>query len=199
MNSRKFLFAALLSAMFSKAATAADIHTTRTYYDIGGATIQEIEQQLERRGPRLGGHKGHPAATRMEFKTRVEYLEKTKLCRVSAVQVRLIATMTLPRWKRPRNASREIARFWQALDQDILRHEKHHVAISTDHARELEHALANLSSRKGCAALEREVDRITGRIMKQNDEAHAAFDRKEGNEFAERLGKLLRQRGSSVN
>ena len=57
---------------------------------------QAIERQLARRGPRLGGHKGHPAATRMEFNTRVDYVETGRGCRVSGVHVRLVATMTLP-------------------------------------------------------------------------------------------------------
>ena len=73
------------------------------------------------------------------------------------------------------------------------------VDIAADHARKLERALNRLPARDGCAALEKEVGRVTDRIMKANDEAHAAFDRKEGNEFERRLEKLIARRGRSTN
>ncbi|MEZ5808405.1 MAG: DUF922 domain-containing protein [Zhengella sp.] len=199
MPFRPLSFALFLSCLAAAPCLAAEISTAKKYYQIGGATVQEIQRQLERHGPRLGGHKGHPAATRMEFKTRVEYAEKASACRISQVRVRLVATMTLPRWKRPGGASPETARFWNALDQDILRHENHHVDIAADHARKLERALDRLPARNRCAALEKEVGRVTDRIMKANDEAHAAFDRKEGNEFERRLEKLIARRGRSTN
>lgn len=199
MTLRPIAVSFLLAIMSSGPAPAADIRTVERHYDIGGATVQAIERQLARRGPRLGGHKGHPAATRMEFNTRVDYVETDRGCRVSGVRVRLVATMTLPRWKRPAGASADTARFWNALDADIRRHEKHHADIAASHARKLERALTGLSSPDDCKALEARVETITNRIMKRNDEAHAAFDRKEGSEFEQRLRKLIAERKGTVN
>ncbi|MFP1633285.1 DUF922 domain-containing Zn-dependent protease [Zhengella sp. ZM62] len=199
MTLRSFAVSVLLAMAWSGQAPAADIRMIERHYDIGGATVQAIERQLASRGPRLGGHKGHPAATRMEFNTRVDYVETQRGCRVSGAHVRLVATMTLPRWKRPAGASADTARFWHALDADIRRHEKHHADIAAGHARQLERALTGLSSPDGCKALEARVETITTRIMKRNDDAHAAFDRKEGNEFERRLRKLIAERKRAVN
>lgn len=199
MSFRFIVLSCLAACACAAPALAADIRTVERHYAIDGATVQAIERQLERHGPRLGGHKGHPAATRMEFRTRVDYAETSRGCRVSGVHVRLVVTMTLPRWKRPRAASAETARFWDALDADIRRHERHHAGIAADHARQLERALAGLSSRDGCKALEDRVAGITSRIMKRNDEAHAAFDSKEGNGFERRLKRLIAARKRAVN
>lgn len=198
MDARLAILFVTLAAL-GRPAMAADVRVVERHYTVRGATMQEIERQLERRGPKLGGHLGHPAATRMEFKTRVDYAEHEHLCRVASTHVSLVATMTLPRWNQPRNASRETVLFWQALDQDIRRHERRHADIAATHARRLESALTGLTSRQGCKALEARVARVTARIMKQNDDAHAAFDGKEGNEFERRLRGLIGKRRGMMN
>lgn len=166
-----------------------------THFTLKSASLEELEGELIRRGPRLDGSgKGHAGATRVEIKATVGYDERDRVCRIGKADVAVHARVTLPRWK-PRKSPRDEERLlWTILLADIKRHEERHVGIALNHARELERLLRGLDRSRDCRSLSRRVEQLTNRILARHEEAQRRFDRIEGINFESRLDRLLKYR-----
>lgn len=171
------------------------------YFTVRGATLNEIFADLEKRGPRVESQGGtrHPGATRMEFTSSLEYEQRGRSCKISNAKVTMKALMTIPRWQGSSNASGRTALVWDVMANDIKRHEAVHADIAARYAKQLESALAQTSSLRGCEAVQADAERITARVLKRHDDAQAAFDRTEGRNFEKRMQHLLSRRSAPVN
>lgn len=192
---KTLVLAAGLAAAASLPAQAASVSKTYSYFVIGGTTIEEIERELARRGPKLESTGSrHPGATRMEFTTRVGYGEQNGRCGVVEASVRVKATMFLPRWNRRASADGDTRLIWDTLSSDIKRHEESHVTIARNHAREMEEELKQIRRERDCATAQQKVKETTARVLARHDAAQERFDRIEGINFESRLMRLLRYR-----
>ena len=187
------LFYALIAALaFGGSAAASSVERSYSYFTIGGSTLAEIEEELNRRGPLVGTtDRRHPGATRMQFATRVSYGESNGRCGVIDATVQLNANMILPRWRVAREAGMETRVIWDTLAADIRRHEEAHVVIARNYARELETALKAVRNERDCAAAEERVERIRSDVLRRHDEAQIDFDRIEAVNFERRMLRLL--------
>lgn len=185
----------LLLAAISVPATAATLSRSYNYFSIGGKTLEEIEEQLRSRGPHVGNTgQRHPGATRMEFTTTISYAETENRCRIADVRVSVEANVFLPRWRNRNRAPRETALVWDTLSRDIKRHEESHLRIAKNHARKVEDTIKALRGHSTCAALQKESEEITAKILEEHDAAQERFDRVESINFERRILRLLRYR-----
>jgi predicted secreted Zn-dependent protease len=174
---------------------AATIDRTYSYFSIGGVTLDEIESELRRRGPKMTSTgSSHPGLTRMQFTTNVTYSGEGRRCSVTAAAVTVKADVILPRWRRPRAADRDTRFIWETLSSDIKRHEDTHVRIARNHAFDLERELKQIRNHFGCEAAKARVEAKTAEILEKHDREQAAFDRVEGATFEKRLVRLMESR-----
>ena len=190
-------------AMLAGQAESASLSKTYSYFSIGGRNLDEIQTELDKRGPKLNSTgRRHPGATEMEFKTKIQYGESRGRCRVTDAQVSVNAKVILPRWRARRRSDRETQLIWDTLASDIKRHEESHVVIAKNHARELENALKKLYPERSCEQTAAKAKSTTDRIMAKHDAEQAKFDRVEGINFERRILRLLGyriQRSASGN
>lgn len=172
-------------------AEAAQVSRTYSYFSVGGSSLAEIEQELERRGPQVASGARHPGATSLQFSTSVTYAQRNGRCGVEDAQVSVRATVILPRWRRPRGADDGTRLIWDTLAADIKRHEESHVSIARNHARELEAELKRIRNRRDCEAAAARVQAVTDRVLARHDAEQARFDRIEARNFERRLMRLL--------
>ena len=192
---KKLLLAAGFLVLAGFPAGAASVAKTYSYFTVGGTTIEEIERELKRRGPKVQSTGlRHPGATRMEFTTRVGYGERNGRCSVVDATVSVKAAMILPRWNRRKGADPDTRLVWDTLSADIKRHEESHVVIAKNHARELEEALKTIQRERSCAAAQDRAKSVTARVLAKHDREQDQFDRIEGKNFETRLLRLLRYR-----
>ena len=197
MNVRKQVLALSVAlAIIAPQAEAASIFRQFSYYTVNGKTAADLDKALSRSGPYLkktGQH--HPGAAEIRFDAKVRYgREQGKACKVQDVYVNVHAKVSLPRWKQRRKASPELALIWDTLYQDIRRHEESHIVIARSHASQMEREIRGLLSRKDCATLRTDIDRVTTRIMKAHDKAQQRFDKVETVNFESRFERLLTYR-----
>ncbi len=174
---------------------ASSVSKTYTYFSIGGSTVEEIEAELDRKGPEVqttGAR--HPGATQLEFSTRITYGERGGFCSVVKATVTVKANMILPRWNRRGRADADTRFIWDTLSADIKRHEEAHVTIARNHARELEEALMSIANFRGCERAKAKGAAETARILEKHDREQLRFDRIEGISFEKRLFALMRSR-----
>lgn len=190
----RFLAVCLLACAAALPARAATVSKTYSYFTIGGRTLDEIQDQLDRKGPKLAGTgKRHPGATRMEFKTHVGYRERGGRCEVVDAKVSLTARIILPRWSQ-RGAAADVRFVWETLAADIRRHEEAHVGIARTYARDLERRLDALRPQRDCAAAQRRVKSTTDALLARHDAEQDRFDDIEGRNFESRILRLLDDR-----
>lgn len=192
---KTLLITAGLALLTILPAQAASISKTYSYFTIGGSTLEEIEEELKKRGPQVKSTGSrHPGATRMEFTTRVGYGEKNGRCSVVDANVSVKANMILPRWGRRGRSDDDTRLIWDTLARDIKRHEESHVVIAKNHAREMEEALKYIRNERSCAIAAEKVKKVSERVLADHDRAQDRFDKVEGINFEHRLLRLLRYR-----
>ena len=189
------LLAASLLGLTVLPAPAESLSKTYSYFSVGGTTLDELEDQLNKRGPQVKSTgRRHPGATQMQFNTRLGYAEKSGYCRVTEATVTVKAKVILPRWRQRGKADQDVRLIWDTLSDDIKRHEEQHVVIARNHARELEKKLLRLGRQKTCAVAAEKAKATADKILEKHDRAQAKFDSVESANFEKRMLKLLRQR-----
>jgi len=170
------------------------------YFNIDGKTAEDLDRELERRGPltKNTGHR-HPGATEIRFGGDVTYVERNGRCSVGGAKVTLRTHLILPRWSNRRRADKELRFIWDTLSADIKRHEERHAEIARTHARRLEKELLRLRPAKECADLEKRVASTTRRVLEAHDRDQLRFDRVETKNFDARMMRLLNHRLQRAN
>lgn len=193
---RRSIGTVLLAGVFASPASAAPIITkTYSYFQIGGKTAEDLDKELEKRGPltRTTGHR-HPGATEIKFGGEVTYVERANRCTVGAARVTLRTHIVLPRWINRRRADADLGMIWDTLSADIKRHEERHAEIARTHARILERQLLDLSAPSSCDSLEKKVADATRDLLEAHDREQMRFDQVESKNFDERMTRLLKYR-----
>ena len=193
----------LLTALFAtgglvSGACAESVSLGYSYYTIGGATPAEIETEMRRKGPKLVGSAHRKAgATRLEFASNIGFRESNGLCHPVSAEISVKARVTLPKWKRPKNAKIPALIFWDVLSGDIEAHEKHHIAIARTHAKRLERAIMALPPAKSCETLFARSNALKDKHLDRHDNEQEAFDRTESRMIEKRI--LAKLRWSAEN
>lgn len=191
----RILLAASLLGLTALPSAAENVAKTYSYFSVGGRTLDELESDLNRRGPRVKSTgRRHPGATQMQFNTRLGYAEKNGSCRVTEANVTVKAKVILPRWRQRGRAEMDVRLIWDTLSDDIKRHEDQHVQIAQSHARELERKLMRLGKQKNCTIAAEKAKATADKVLDKHDRAQAEFDRQESAGFEKRMLKLLRKR-----
>ena len=168
-----------------------------SYFQIGGTTAEDLDRELERRGPatRASGSR-HPGATQIKFGGELDYVQSAGRCRSGNVDVTLVTRIILPQWKNRKKAKGDLALIWDALSSDIKRHEERHAEIARHHARQLEKTLKELRPQRNCDAMQAKVADVTDRVIAAHDAAQMDFDRVEAVNFENRMMRILDYRAA---
>jgi predicted secreted Zn-dependent protease len=191
---------ALLVAMTAPSQAQPVVIKTYSYFSIGGKTAEELDAELERRGP-LTRHTGarHPGATEIKFGGEVSYVERGGRCSIGSARVTLRTHIILPRWRNRGSATGNLARIWDALSADIKRHEERHAEISRTHARTLEAKLLAIRPAGTCDVLEKRVGEISRNTIEAHDQEQLRFDMVESKNFDRRIMRVLKNRGAAID
>jgi predicted secreted Zn-dependent protease len=196
---RTLLFACVGLVLMVGASSAQSVSRTYSYFTIGGITLQEIDEELSRRGPKVSSTgKRHPGATQMQFSTRYTYASTPQWCRLQKAEVSVKAKMILPNWRARGRSDPDTRRIWDTLNADIRRHEESHVQIAKSHARKLEEALQAIGRRGDCDIVKAAASTISARILAEHDAAQDRFDRIESINFEKRIMRLLSYRMQQI-
>lgn len=193
---RILVICALAVPMMTRPAdTEVIISKSFSYFAVGGRTPEELDRELNRRGPFMkSSGMRHPGATQMKFGGKVSYEKKDGRCRIADATVTLDTKLILPRWSNRNRAERDMVVIWDALAGDIKRHEERHAEIARIYARKIEKSIRKLRTAKTCDILEKQVAEKTSALMEEHDREQARFDRTEAINFENRMVRLLKYR-----
>ncbi len=154
-----------------------------SYYNVTGSTGRQIFKSLLDNGPKVGRRNDHAlATTEYEYDVKnVDMVIKNGRCVPRKLDVEVRVKYTYPRWKGSSKASRQTLRAWKQFSKSVVWHEKQHVRIALDYAKEYEKALLKmkLRTRNDCSkASFGAVWRATRAALKHN-RRQKSFDRKD--------------------
>jgi len=175
----------------SGCAVTPDTTVTLDYYQVGGTTLRQIDQEIKNKGPKVNGSDHAVAVANISMTPDISFQPTAGGCMIKRARIKVRATVVLPQWKNRKYADKELAQTWDNLDRYTRLHEAVHVSIAEKHARQIENRLIALKSNKSCEATGEIVKRIIADAMKRHEREQKSFDASEQNKFA-RLAKSAR-------
>ncbi len=163
------------------------------YYQIGGRSLEQLDQEIKEKGPRINGNEHAVAVSNIRMIPDIALLPGPKGCIVSRANINVQAKITLPRWINRKDAERRLARAWDNLDRYTRLHEAVHVTIAHKYAKQLEMELKTLRTGRSCSTTKKIVRATIKRTLRDHEREQLAFDASEKKRFA----KLAGRRGRS--
>jgi len=156
-----------------------DVITSTRYYPVSAATVQELRAEMGAAGPFAGGRRW-AGATQARTRWTFQYMRRGMVCMLHDVRVIVSAEMRLPRWEPSATPDAETLDWWRGFNARLLEHERGHVKIAVDGAREIAAALRPLEGSVSCDALGMRANGAAQLILVRSRERQAEYDRLTG-------------------
>jgi predicted secreted Zn-dependent protease len=149
-------------------------HVDIEYYAVEGATVGELARSLLERGPINNGSR-YFGQTDWTINAEYEWIGDHTGCRIESLVVRVLVTLTLPRWDPPRNAPAELRSAWTGFARALTAHEHNHRRLAEEAADAIRWDLATLRYSDCRHSDERARQRVTG-IIDEYSRRNRAYD-----------------------
>ena len=146
------------------------------YYEIKGATANELRTQMDQLGPvdAFGSH--HDMYTRWEVNWNYPYSQNGVGCTTGPIQVRTTITFTFPSWEPSPDTSAELVDQWNGYLNLGQIHEDGHKEIALEAGREILRALQAVPAHVSCDLLEQVVDQKGQELLEQFRQKEITYD-----------------------
>ena len=144
-------------------------------YDVSGETTQELRRDLNRRGP-LSHGKRYDARTDWHVKWRFDFERSQEGCRVVRPQVNLEVVITLPRWRQPAGAGRQLVELWEGYLEALRSHEDGHLEVGQSAADEIRETLEELRAARDCSKAEQRANGLGHEIIERHNRRDERYD-----------------------
>jgi predicted secreted Zn-dependent protease len=147
------------------------------YYNIGGATANELRHQMDQFGPSDEFGARHDAYTAWYVEWHYPNLVTNDKCTIGSVTVTVSITQTLPKWETPPEAPPGLIKQWDTYIEALQRHENGHREIGIAAGEKILRALSDLPSYPTCGELEQIADREGQGILDEYRRKEIDYDR----------------------
>jgi predicted secreted Zn-dependent protease len=176
---RTALFAAALLAGGGPIGTFARPVVTETfdYYDVDGASAQELREDLNRRGPTDGyEHRHFDAVT--NWRVRWQYTSKRTAagCEIASVSTAVEVTYSFPRLSSDSSTPLDVRRAFARYLERLLVHEKGHAKNAIEIARRIEDGIQGLPAAPTCASLNTIANSLGQSLIKEANQLDIEYD-----------------------
>ena len=177
---RRLLLAAALCivARAGHAADVAPLHeeiATHTY-DIRGDSAQRLAAAINVDGPIAPWGQHVAGYTTADIHWWLRMIPDGEHCRLANAEVRLVATITSPRWIDAVTGPVMLRRRWPVFLAALARHEATHLQLMREAAEHVRAALAEVTPAASCDALEAAADDAAVREVRTGATRNREFD-----------------------
>lgn len=165
---------ALLVAPAALAAPA--VTETIVYYDIKGATPQDIRAQMRELGPTdFTEGKRYDANTRWNVSWKYNYANTGQGCSISTAYTTVKVTITIPRLQDV-SAPAALKQSFDDYTKNLLVHEKGHGQTAIDIARKIEGRLVAMPPQPSCDRMGKAANELGNALIKEANQADIDYD-----------------------
>ncbi len=174
-------FVAILSALPTSSVARIVLKEKTKYYSVSGNNGQEIFSNMLEKGPKIKGRSGHFLAI-----TEIEYdIQNFKMdvvdgrCVTRNFDLIVRAGYTYPKWRGSNKAKSATRKAWKRFSREVVWHEKQHVNIAMDIAKEMEKVLRTTKGRasRNCNDISWKIGLKARRIGTKHNRLQKRFDR----------------------
>ncbi len=163
------------AAFVAPAADALRVTTRTVWYDVRGATEDELSHQVQALGPRDGAG-AWGASTAWHFTWTFERMPTSAGCSAADPHVDLLVTFTYPRWTPPTGSAAELVDVWQRYLDAATVHEQGHADLATSAGSELVLALRQAPPAAACEGLDDVADDVAERVLASHAISQMLYD-----------------------
>ncbi len=152
------------------------------YYDILGDTARELYDQMDRRGPRIGGNSSGRAIgmAMADYDWSAKCICKGSRCHLKVTAFVLNETIVLPRWTPPRGTSHRLVSSWGHFATMVKKHELTHRDIDVRVGKDLLRQLKLMKPKSSCARIQSaatklEKKKLAERLGSNHERFHREF------------------------
>jgi predicted secreted Zn-dependent protease len=145
------------------------------YYDVSAASLNELRRGMSALGPRVQG-RSFQAAAQTNFRWTYQYHRRGLNCELRRVRVQLRSTITFPRWNPTAEPDSSLLEWWQQFNAGLMEHERGHVMISVETAKDIIRELEGLSA-VGCETVAARANVEGQRLLMRNQQSQEEYDR----------------------
>jgi predicted secreted Zn-dependent protease len=156
-----------------------DVVMSTRYYPVSAATVRGLREEMRTVGPSADGRKW-AGATQARTRWTFGHRRRGMVCMLYDVRVVVTAQMRLPRWQPETAPDSATAAWWTDFSARLVEHERGHIRIAVDGAREIAEALRPLEGSVSCDALTLRANGAAQLILVRARERQAEYDRVTG-------------------
>lgn len=153
-----------------------DVVMSMRYYPVSAATVKALREEMRTVGPSADGRKW-AGATQARTRWTFGHLRRGMVCMLYDVRVIVTAEMRLPRWQPEAPPDSATQAWWDDFSARLLEHERGHVRIAVDGAREIAETLRPLEGSVSCDALTMRANGAAQLILVRARERQTEYDR----------------------
>jgi predicted secreted Zn-dependent protease len=172
-------FAAALSAVGATTCALAGpvVRQTFDYYNVSGASVQEIRADLNQRGPTDGReHRHFDAVTRWYVRWQYTYKPTAAGCEIVTVSTAVDVTYSLPRLSANSAAPTNVRHAFAHYLERLLVHENGHAQNGIDIAKRIEDGIRGLHAAPTCASLAAAANSLGQSLIKEANRLDIDYD-----------------------
>lgn len=147
------------------------------YYNINGATANDLRHQMDRFGPADERRVHHDAYTEWYVDWHYSYVVANDGCERGPITVTVSITQTFPKWDPPPEAPPSLIKQWNTYLEALQLHENGHREIGIEAGEEVLRTLSELSSYPTCGELEQIADRKGQIVLDEYRQKEVNYDR----------------------
>lgn len=151
------------------------LSTRIDFYDVPGTTVRALRADITHTGPHIDD-RSWAGSTNWNARWSWEYGRPgTSACGFRRVWVELNTVTLLPRWTPDDTFDREVLSWWTDFSARLAEHERGHVLIAVDGARDIVTAIESMSA-STCAQLANSANLRAQQVVERVNRRQAEFD-----------------------
>src|SRR4051812_6084485 len=147
------------------------------YYDVAGATAQEVRRDMTQRGPFNDRGQKLDAATNWYVRWRYSFRSGATECTIADVATTVDIAITFPRLKEVATTSAALKKSFADFAEKLLAHERGHAAIALEIARRIEEGVRGLPP-SPCEALDRSANELGQSLLQEGKQRDIDYDQR---------------------
>ena len=141
------------------------------YYDVSGLTLAELRRDIAKKGPE--GFWG-AASTKIAYNVTTKPMPTG--CVVDVIKTSADATVRLPRWRNRHDATVDMQQQVDVAFRSLELHERGHVQISLNAARQIERTVREVPPGPTCEAVASEATRRADAVLASSSREQQLYD-----------------------
>lgn len=153
-----------------------EITEEHEYYDVSGATPQEIRRQMTKNGTKWDDGETYDSVTTWDIKYRYDTSREGNGCYVTSAKTKIGIVFRFPRFTPQADTPDSIRNRWNSYMNNLQAHEMGHRNLAVDAAHEISESLSAMGGFSSCREADKAVAAVAEEKLSRMKKAQIDYD-----------------------